>query len=97
MRNYEILKNRLSDHKYITFSGDTMPKRLLIDRHQFLRKGGKYKFKAMRMSNGEINIFVMDKYFDHNQQLLKRIATPEPVGAADFEKIYTIANNWLNS
>lgn len=97
MANYEILKNRLSDHKYITFTGDTMPKRLLIDRTQYIRKGGKYKFKAMRMSNGEINVFVMDKYFDHNQQLLKRIEPTEPVGAEDFEKIYTIANNWLNS
>lgn len=97
MANYEILKNRLSDHKYITFTGDTMPKRLLIDRTQFLRKGGKYKFKAMRMSNGEINVFVMDKYLDHNQQLLKRIEPGEPVGAEDFEKIYSIAINWLNS
>lgn len=32
MENFTILKNRLSDHKYITFTGDTMPKRLLIDR-----------------------------------------------------------------
>lgn len=97
MADYEILKNRLNDFKYITFTGDTMPKRLIIDRTQYIRKGGKYKFKAMRMSNGEINVFVMDKYFDHKQQLLKRIESGEPVGAEDFEKIYTIANNWLNS
>ena len=97
MGNYEILKNRLSDHKYITFTGDSMPKRLLIDRTQFLRKGGKYKFKAMRMSNGEINVFAMDKYYDHNQQLLKRIEPVEPVGAEDFDKIYSIAMDWINS
>lgn len=97
MANYEILENRLSDHKYITFTGDTMPKRLIIDRAQFLRKGGKYKFKAMLMSDGEINVFVMSKYYDHDQQLLKRIATPEPVGAEDFETIYKIAMDWLNS
>ena len=97
MADYEILKNRLNDFKYITFTGDTMPKRLIIDRTQYIRKGGKYKFKAMRMSNGEINVFVMDKYFDHNQQLLKRIEPGEPVGAEDFETIYRIAMDWLNS
>lgn len=72
MADYEILKNRLSDHKYITF-------------------------KAMLMSDGEINVFVMSKYYDYDQQLLKRIETPEPVGAEDFEKIYSIAMNWLHS
>ena len=71
-----------------------MPRRLLIDRTQFLRNGGKYKFKAMRMSDGNAHLWVLDKYYDHNMRLLKRI---EPVGAEDFEKIYTIANNWLNS
>ena len=97
MGNYEILKNRLSDHKYITFTGDTMPKRLLIDRTQYLRKGEKYKFKAMKMSDGTVNLWVLEKYYDHNMQLLKRIATPEPVGAEDFETIYQTAINWLNS
>lgn len=74
-----------------------MPKRLLIDRTQFLRKGGKYKFKAMLMSEGEVNVFVMSKYYDHDQQLLKRIEVDEPVGAEDFETIYKIAIDWLNS
>lgn len=97
MGNYEILKNRLSDHKYITFTGDTMPKRLLIDRAQFLRKGGKYKFKAMLMSDGNVHLWVLDKYYEHNMQLLKRIDTGESARAEDFEKIYAIANNWLNS
>lgn len=97
MGNHEILKNRLSDHKYITFTGDAMPKHLLIDRTQFLRKGGKYKFKAMRMSDGNVHLWVLDKYYDHNMQLLKRIDTGEPAGAEDFEKIYAVANNWLNS
>lgn len=97
MADYEVLKNRLSDHKYITFTGDTMPKRLLIDRTQYLRKGGKYKFKAMRMSDGNVHLWVFDKYFDQNMQLLKRIEPGEPVGAEDFEKIYSIAIDWLNS
>jgi hypothetical protein len=97
MANFEILKNKFNNSKYITFSGDTMPKRLLIDRTQYLRKNGKYKFKAIRMSNGEINVLVLDKYLGHDQQLLKRIATPEPVGEEDFEKIYSIAIDWLNS
>lgn len=56
MADYEILKNRLSDHKYITFTGYTMPKRLLIDCTQYMRKGGKYKFKAMKMSDGNVNL-----------------------------------------
>lgn len=97
MGNYAILKNRLSDHKYITFTGDTMPKRLKIDRTQFLRKGVKYKFKVMRMSDGNVHLWVLDKYYDDNMQLLKRIEPDEPVGDQDFEKIYSIANNWLNS
>ena len=97
MENYQILKNRLSDHKYITFTGETMPKRLLIDRTKFLRKGGKYKFKAMRMSDGKVHLWVLDLYYDDNMQLLKCIEPGEPVGAEDFEKIYAIANNWLNS
>lgn len=97
MGNYEILKNRLSDHKYIIFAGDTMPKRLLIDRTKFLRKGGKYKFKAMKMSDGNVHLWVLDKYSDNNMQLLKRIETADPVGEGDFDKIYSIAVNWLNS
>lgn len=94
---YEILQNRLNDFRYITFYGDRIPSRLLIDRKQFLRKGGKYKFKAMRMSDGEVNVWVLDRYFDQNMQLLKRIKPSESVDDQDFEKIYTIANNWLNS
>lgn len=97
MADYAILKNRLSDHKYITFTGNTMPTRLTLDRAQFLRKGGKYKFKAMKMSNGMVNLWVLDRYYDHNMQLLKRIETAEPVGEEDFDKIYSIAMNWLNS
>ena len=94
---YEILQNRLNDFRYITFYGDRIPSRLFIDRKQFLRKGGKYKFKAMRMSDGEVNVWVLDRYFDQNMQLLKRIKPSESVDDQDFEKIYTIANNWLNS
>lgn len=94
---YEILQNRLNDFRYITFYGDRIHSRLLIDRTQFLRKGGKYKFKAMRMSDGEVNVWVLDRYFDQNMQLLKRIKPSESVDDQDFEKIYTIANNWLNS
>lgn len=94
---YEILKNRLNDFRYITFYGDNIPSCLLIDRKQFLRKCGRYKFKAMRMSGGEVNVWVLDRYFDQNMQLLKRIEPTEPVGDLDFEKIYTIATNWLNS
>lgn len=97
MGNYEILKNRLSDHKYITFTGETMPRRLIIDRTQFLRKGGKYKFKAMRMSDGNVHLWVLDKYFDQNMQLLKRIEPGEPVDDEDFEMIYQVAIAWLNS
>lgn len=97
MADYEILKNRLSDHKYITFTGNTMLTRLTLDRTQYIRKGGKYKFKAMKMSNGMVNLWVLDRYYDHNMQLLKRIETAEPVGEEDFDKIYSIAMNWLNS
>lgn len=97
MENFTILKNRLSDHKYITFYGDKMPKRLIIDRTQFLRKGGKYKFKAMRMSDGNVHLWVLGKYYDHNMQLLKRIEPVEQVCAEDFDKTYSIAINWLNS
>lgn len=97
MADYEILKNRLSEHKYITFTGNTMPKRFTLDRTQYMRKGGKYKFKAMKMSNEMVNLWVLDRYYDHNMQLLKRIETAEPVGKEDFDKIYSIAMNWLNS
>lgn len=97
MADYEILKNRLSDHKYITFTGYTMPLRLTLDRTQFLRKGGKYKFKAMKMSDDMVNLWVLDRYYDHNMQLLKRIEPTEQVGAEDFAKIYEIAMAWLNS